>query len=217
MPQELEISPDFDLSTDLGFMLVNDLRYAATNLNVQVTEWEVIQDWLCCKNRDFNEADKLKINKAWESYKAAGIAPSVSSQTEFDKYKTSAAKNQIEIIDVPLEIKNVFDHLIATEKEIRIKRVSDACLRKIKEEKAKSKSSFLGNMKYAWKTNIIVRKYCFGSCCWIIAVLVYPLLFRDSYYGYNGFFSTENQYLKIAFFPSFLFGLGLYIYRKFIR
>jgi hypothetical protein len=217
----IEISPDSGLTSfewNQGFILVDDLRYTATTLNLQVVEWNVIQDWLGCKGREFNEADKSKINKAWESYEAAGIAPSIALQETFDNLRASAINNRTEIINIPSEVKNVFDHLLATETEIRRKRVYDAALKNIKDGKSPdSKSSFLANMKNTWKTNPIVRRYCFGAGCWIIAALVYPLLREDSYYRYNDVLSSENHYLKIALLPPLFFGIALYVYKRFIK
>lgn len=102
-------------------------------------DWGIIETWLGCSGRELNQNDFDKIGKAWKAYIAIGLAPSFKLQETFDqlseKYKKEGYSFKAD--KAPTEVMDVFDRLMATEEEIKIKRKSD-----IEKDKAMLKEAF---------------------------------------------------------------------------
>lgn len=177
-----------DTLTNPGYIFISDLKYMATNHGIQVNEWSVIEAWLGCCGRDFNSADKEKINTAWLSYQARGIAPSINLQKSFDSFREKAKNEKLKTIDIPMSVLNIFDRLIATEQEISQKRKYDEKI-KISNEGVSSrrKWNFFDYLKST--KNIIISSFALSSLITLIIFILFAEFPKHSY--------SENLYISI--------------------
>jgi hypothetical protein len=89
-------------------------------------DWQIVEAWLGCKGRDLNDADFSKIEIAYRSYLARGIAPSIGLESAFAKFKETVRSSGRPIDNPPTDVIGVFDRLLASEEEINQKRALKA-------------------------------------------------------------------------------------------
>lgn len=112
------------VSRDLGIHTIYALKAIATMPGAPafaVNEWNIIKTWLGA-GEELSKEDENKLGSAWQSYLARGIAPSIELQANFDEYAKWAKTEKWQTTKIPFELEDVFDRLLATEREIYDKR-----------------------------------------------------------------------------------------------
>jgi hypothetical protein len=120
--------PDF--TADSGLFFIKTLRALskAGNSSHELTaDWKIIEKWLGCEGRGITKDDENRISKAWGSYIGQGLAPSFDLQPTFDmfskQYKDTGCSFKED--KPPADVIEVFDRLLATDDELKAKRIHD--------------------------------------------------------------------------------------------
>jgi hypothetical protein len=121
----LDASSDF--LVDSGVFFIHMLRKAALAGDAptgQLKDWQVIEKWLGCLGGNITSVQEEKIGKGWKAYLAIGLAPSFKLQEAFDFYEKYYKDVGYSYKDdkPPTEVMDVFDRLLATDKEIGAKK-----------------------------------------------------------------------------------------------
>lgn len=117
-----------DFLAGLGFQMVCLIKTLSKESNAPLEiakDWKILEEWLGCEGRELNQQDKDRIGRAYKSYYAIGIAPSLGLQSSFDQYKQQAKLEKWEIVAIPSVVRDVFDRSLATDKEIEIKKAAE--------------------------------------------------------------------------------------------
>jgi len=126
----ITVGKESEILVDLGASYIDELRIDSHRDNAPsslVIDWKIIEEWLDCFGRELNSQDNEKISKAWRAYFAIGRAPSEKLQPLFMYYSNQYKKDgrTYSSDKPPAEVMHVFDHLLATDDEIKKKRESD--------------------------------------------------------------------------------------------
>src|SRR3546814_3971671 len=86
-------------------------------------DWTIVAEWLEHTAGDLTSQQFEKLEKAWIAYLAIGLAPSVELQSAFQHY-SEQFPDQNKADRAPTAVMNVFDRLLATDAQIKLKRTS---------------------------------------------------------------------------------------------
>lgn len=100
------------------FCKFKDLPTASDQMKDDFTN---LQKWLDESSRQSGSDYKPHLRKAWQAYLAVGVAPSFELQPLFDSKKN----NELAKGKPPVKIMDIFDRMLATDKDIAIKRQAD--------------------------------------------------------------------------------------------
>lgn len=133
-----------DYLAGLGFQTVCLLKTLSKGSNAPpgiAKDWKTLEEWLGCEGRELNQQDKDRIGRAYKSYYAIGIAPSLSLQPTFDQYRQQAKREKWEIVSIPSVVREVFDRQLATDKELEEKKKAEQLrLKQLVEHRQKHQS-----------------------------------------------------------------------------
>lgn len=107
-----------------GQLFVKILKEVADQPNASnkiKTDWNTLKKWLGCKGNELTPIDYEKISIAWQSYMATHEAPSLELEESFAESKKSAKEENWEIINIPDDVKRIFDRMLATDDKIKKK------------------------------------------------------------------------------------------------
>ena len=126
----ITLDENSDFLVDSGVFFINMLRQTSLAENAPdelVKDWQIIENWLGCENREITSTEEEKIGKGWKSYLAIGLAPSFKLQPAFDHYSKQYKESGFSFKEdkPPTEVMDVFDRLLATDKELSAKRTHD--------------------------------------------------------------------------------------------
>jgi hypothetical protein len=124
---------------ETGHIFLNDLKYVAENLGVQTEEWNRVKSWLGVgEDGVITTPMHEKFADHFEVYLKTGQAPTMELRGAFRKFKKwltqiydiARGKSGRDLSDVRInpEIKDLFDHLLATEQEIKADREQAALI-----------------------------------------------------------------------------------------
>ncbi|MDP3907490.1 hypothetical protein [Novosphingobium sp.] len=178
-------------------------------------DWFTVADWLDHKGGPISLDQRLQITEAWIAYISIGVAPSLALQALFD----SIAKDLAGEVATrpPAAILDVFDRLLATDDEIKIKRASDLRKERRKLQEAFQGAAFKQPNRFAQKGSR-VRKIIFFSAVWALVVHLYAWLFDPL--GVGGWEELEQEHFHRLLVISLLPALALLVfgaYRKWVR
>jgi hypothetical protein len=125
----LSLGDSSDFPADSGAFFVNVLREVAREPNAPkriADDWNTLANWLGCGDRELTASDNAKIGEAYRSYLARGISPSKALDESFRSFAQQAKAESWPLSPVPRAICGVFDGLLATDAELKMKRVADA-------------------------------------------------------------------------------------------
>lgn len=178
-------------------------------------EWFTLAAWLGHAGGELTKEQKQKVAGAWTAYLVIGVAPSKSLQQNFDFFAAEVAGQ--ESSKPPKEIMDVFDRMLASDHEIRIKRESD-----LRVERKNLKQVFEG-VRVTPARGISTddrewRKVAFVTAAWTAAVFLYAWLFDP--FDQGGWDNLEdedlNRLIVISLLP--LSALLMFkAYRKWVR
>lgn len=119
-----------DFLVDSGVFFIHMLRKMALAENAPtrlLKDWRIVESWLSCKDGNITSIEENKIGKGWKAYLAIGVAPSFKLQEVFDVYSKQYKDSGYSFKDdrPPTEVMEVFDRLLATDKEITVKKNHD--------------------------------------------------------------------------------------------
>lgn len=106
---------------------LRDLAFSDTGTPSVKADWKIVEAWLENYGTPLTDTELEKVQDAWLAYLAIGLAPSFALQGPFDAL-SAAIKKQIVITPAhkaPTKVMDVFDRLLATDKDIKEKRASD--------------------------------------------------------------------------------------------
>ena len=89
-------------------------------------DWAVVAGWLGCMGRELTEADYEKFGLVFRSYLSRGVAPSGTLEEPFKKFALMAKSEAWPVVPVPQELVPVFKRMLANDRDIQQKRVTDA-------------------------------------------------------------------------------------------
>ena len=129
---------------ETGHIFLNDLRYVAETLGVQTGEWSKVKEWLGVGEdgvitREMHE----KFADHFEMYLKNGQAPTIELRNAFRTFKrwltaiyeAISSKRFLQREEsVNPEVKDLFDHLLATEQEIQTAREQSALVAMLDEK-----------------------------------------------------------------------------------
>jgi hypothetical protein len=174
----ITLSENSDFLLDSGVFFIHMLRKTALAGDAptgQLENWQVIERWLGCKGGNITSVEEDKIGKGWKAYLAIGPAPSFKLQDAFDFYEKQYKESGYSFKDdkPPTEVMDVFDRLLATDKEITAKKNHDWAEEKKKWEAVlkklpKKKLTFAQRISSLSKNS---RVFIAASVAWFIWVV----------------------------------------------
>ncbi len=128
--KKITVGGNYDLRGDYWVFFIHMLRKTALAGDApagQLEDWQVIEKWLGCKGGNITPVEEEKIGKGWKAYLAIGLAPSFKLQEAFDFYEKQYKESGYSFKEdkPPTEVMDVFDRLLATDKEITAKKNHD--------------------------------------------------------------------------------------------
>jgi len=174
----ITLDENSDFLVDSGVFFINMLRQTSHAENAPselVKDWQIIENWLGCNNREITSKEEGKIGKGWKAYLAIGLAPSFKLQPAFDHFSKQYKQSGYSFKEdkPPTEVMDVFDRLLATGEELSIKRKHDWDAEKKKLEAVfkkfpKKKLTFKQRMStFSKNTRIFIA----ASLAWFIWVV----------------------------------------------
>ena len=163
-----------DLMANAGGSFVRMLRDVAQDAKATEgirNDWTIIRLWLGDCDSELSADHLEKIGKAWRAYLAIGLAPSHELQPVFnsihERFNTAEAKRN----RPPVEIMKVFERMLASDDQIKIKKASDA--KSEGEKLAKIIGRLPGNTKKGWwsRQSRSLRGWIFVSVAWAAVAL----------------------------------------------
>lgn len=145
---------------DLGVSWIYELRSDAARPDVPSTilaDWKIIESYLGCAGREFNQQDHAKIAAVVRSYYAKGISPSFALESQFESFSKWARSENWTLVQIPPELASVFDRMLASDEEIEVKRKSDVQKAKSSAQSRSREHSSVGKV-----THYANNKY---MCC----------------------------------------------------
>ena len=126
----ITLGENSDFLVDSGVFFMHMLQKTALAGDApaeQLEDWQVIEKWLGCKGGNITPVEEEKIGKGWKAYLAIGLAPSFKLQEAFDFYEKQYKEADYSFKEdkPPTEVMDVFDRLLATDKEISAKKNHD--------------------------------------------------------------------------------------------
>lgn len=187
-----------DLMANAGGSFVRMLRDVAQDAKATEgirNDWTIIRLWLGDCDSELSADHLEKIGKAWRAYLAIGLAPSHELQPVFnsihERFNTAEAKRN----RPPVEIMKVFERMLASDDQIKIKKASDA--KSEGEKLAKIIGRLPGNTKKGWwsRQSRSLRGWIFVSVAWA-AVALFILTVFDPLDVRSWDWADERDYLK---------------------
>ena len=116
---------------DAGVFYVKTLADMASKPNAAVgvqADWVVIQSWLGAQGSTLTPEELDRFRVGWKAYIARGVAPSRRLQRTFDAMSRTllASDPDCRQHKPPIVVLEAFDRLLASDAEIRDKRLTDA-------------------------------------------------------------------------------------------
>ncbi|MFT6910512.1 MAG: hypothetical protein ACJAS1_007241 [Oleiphilaceae bacterium] len=174
----ITLDANSDFLVDSGVFFIHMLRKTALAADAptkRLDDWKVIENWLDCKGGNITTVEEEKIGKGWKAYLAIGLAPSFKLQEAFDSYSKRYKEFNYSFKDdkPPTEVMDVFDKLLATDKEITAKKNHDWTEEKKKWEAVlnkspKKKRTFKQRLSSLSKNS---RVSIAGSAAWFVWVV----------------------------------------------
>lgn len=159
----------------MGLMFAQELMEDASLPDAPAqtkADWFTLAAWLGQKGERLTDEQQTKFTKAWTDYFALGSAPSMTLQPTFLAFAAELPDKPK--VTAPREIIRIFERMLATDEEIRVKHlhdfekgreVMDKITKAIAEPKSEAKSA-------GWN----VRKLVFWTAAWTLAVFGYAWL-----------------------------------------
>lgn len=181
-----------------------------------------IADWLGYNVGELTTPQSQKLEKAWNAYLAIGLAPSMELQTAFDHYGRTI--QDVDKADrAPPEVMRVFDRLLATDEQIKIKRSAD--LQNLETRFRPHFDKLRPKAKGSWwrRQPPIVRNWVFASAVWVALVAIYAYFFDpfdvggwDRLTSLSSYSDELGQLYLIMLVPVGA-GAVTYAYRRWVR
>lgn len=174
----ITLDENSDFLVDSGVLFIHMLRKTALTEGAptkQLNDWKTIESWLGCEEGNITAIEEKKIGMGWKAYLAIGLAPSFKLQEAFDHYSRQykASGYSFKEDKPPTEVMDVFDRLLATDKEIAAKKNHDWAEDKKKLEAVfkkfpKNKLTFEQRLSSLSKNT---RIFIAGSVAWFVWVV----------------------------------------------
>ena len=174
----ITLDENSDFLVDSGVFFIHMLRKTALGEDApigQLKDWKIIENWLACEDGNITTVEEEKIGKGWKAYLAIGLAPSFKLQEAFDYYSKQYKDSGYSFKDdkPSTEVMDVFDRLLATDKEITAKKNHDWAEEKKKWETVlkklpKKKLTFKQRLSSLSKNS---RIFIAGSVTWFVWVV----------------------------------------------
>lgn len=180
-------------------------------------DWGIVAKWLDHASNDLSDNSLKKFEKAWMAYIAIGVAPSLTLQPIFDDLARKIGEPST-ADRAPTEVMDVFDRLLATDKEIELKRALD-----LEIEKAKLRQIFdefnCETQKNWWRRKpLVVRKWLFLSFVWMGFITLYSMFFDP--FGAGGWESMDEEHTT-RFYIIMMAPMGIgaitYAYQRWVK
>lgn len=208
-----------DFLAGSGFRYICELKEDSMRSNVPngiIEDWKIIESWLGCEGRHLNQQDKERIGRAWKSYYAIGIAPSLALQPTFNNCHLQAKREKWEIVSVPSIVRDVFDRLLASDKEIAEKKEAEhKRLNQIIEQRKSNQHT----ASEASRGENFARFFHKQRRIWIVGMVIWAsyIIFRTSdYYEVFGVelsrWDSSSFWLNLLLPPVAIIG-GIYLHR----
>ncbi len=166
-----------DTLRSLGLQFVLELKEDADDPTCPAgvrADWQKIADWLEYSAGELTSTQVDQIKRGWSGYLAIGLAPCHNLQPNFDHFSKQVSGEELN--RTPTIIMNVFDRLLATDQEIKQKRVAD-----IEAERRKLEPIFEAIKRRdlsRWRSlSPAFRQWVFVCIIWFVAVYAYAYLF----------------------------------------
>lgn len=204
-----------DFLADSGQFFILTLKKFANDTNLSEkarrhsrNEWRVIEEWLGCQDRELNENDMDKIAKAWKAYLAIGLSPSAKLQSTFDHFHQSYKDEgyTFEMDRAPSAVMDVFDRLLATDKEIRAKQKADmaeeaskwgSLLRDLGSTRSNHGSRYQGSGLKGW--NVDKEKLSISiAAIWLLLSIPLSNPIHEEFIGENDLLSRIFSWLIVG-------------------
>ena len=116
---------------DAGVFYVKTLADMASKPNASVavqTDWVVIQSWLGAQGSPLTPEELDRFRVGWKAYIAQGVAPSLKLQRTFETISRALRVSDPDCHQhkPPIVVMDAFDRLLASDAEIRDKRLRDS-------------------------------------------------------------------------------------------
>lgn len=132
---KISFTDEADLVGKTGILFVHELYEDSSLPSAQPslpTDKKIIEAWLGCAGKELTAEYDEKIACAWRTYYSLGISPSLALQPSFQTMATLVRRGKKTTVPLPSEVIGCFDRMLATDKEIAVKRLSET-LRKLRE------------------------------------------------------------------------------------
>ena len=220
----ITVNQDSDFIVDSGYYFVDTLRKLAFTSNAppQIkSDWQVIAAWLDNEGQEgLSDHDGELIGTAWKAYLGAGIAPSRELQPLFDSVHEQYKRDGVEYDSAkpPVEVKRVFDRLLATEAEIRANSKNDRNAEKDRSEPPLKSLQSEGKKSWWRRQSRNFRRWAFVSVAWPIAVFFFVAIF-DPFNNGSWRYMDDEEYIQMftVMAVPFLTGIVSHLYTKWVK
>lgn len=127
--QTITTGPDStqaDVIIDLGLHFIGDIRYYAAmpqSPAIMAADWKIMESWLGCRDREFNQSDRAKLAQAFPSYMARRVPYSADPHlnSAFAYFTEQFERFGCAGVPAPPEVEEVFDRMFGIETELATK------------------------------------------------------------------------------------------------
>ncbi|MEG3153457.1 hypothetical protein [Sphingomonas sp. RB1R13] len=173
-----------NMMLNMGVLFVTQLHEDSKRVEAPariVNNWKIMANFLGHQEGELQPEHIVKIEEAWSSYLASGVAPSLELQSVFSPLTQERVRRSPK--GPPPEIREVFDRLLATDEKIAEKRIADG---KPGRGNRRGNINFsLTNPKVSWwrRQSAVFRFTVFSSGAWISFMQVYARIFDPFHVG----------------------------------
>lgn len=216
----INFTDEADLLRQSGMMFLSELRAVGSSPEAPEgmrKDWTIVAEWLEHTSGDLTSQQSEKLEKAWIAYLAIGLAPSVELQSAFQHY-SEQFPDQNKADRAPTAVMNVFDRLLATDAQIKLKRTSD--LKAVEERFRPHFDKLRTEAKSSWwrQQPPMVRNWIFGATVWAAFMLVYAFFFDPfDVGGWKYMDDLETTQLALIALAPVAAGVVAFVYRKWVR
>ena len=184
--------------------------------------WDAIDKWLGLDGSEIGPTDLARIAKAMKAYITVGIAPSNKLQPVFDEFSREYKSEGYDFKSdtPPVSVINAFDRILATDEEIKMKRVDDENERsstsKIEMEQVSTQNKEFDEtteigVKNGMKIGKVIKIIIAGTVTWVAVVRSYYIIKYEKFSWSSRYFDEGIDLL--SFLPPVVVILGFLLFR----
>ena len=208
-----------DIVLNTGLLFVTQLHDDSNRPDAPpglINDWNIMAKYIGHEEGELEPNHILKVEDAWASYLASGVAPSLDLESVFSstaKEKLAAGSKRL-----PPDVTGVFDRLLTTDEKIAEKRAADN--RKVNGRKLPVSNYPSPELRTSWwrRQTAMFRLTVFVSGAWIAFMQIYARIFDPFHVGgWEEMGDAEIVKLQVVSVLPLVIAALYWAYRKWVR